>query len=1070
MPLLPSFLKRAPKDTPDAAPAEHPAAAPKQPAAHPLDALTGGAFTAATSGERAQRVREWLATNPSAEDMQQVYKELSGKDKGAAKALREKLDELRRASRQQAIAAEWQEKAQALLAAQKLNIADAMAWQRDAAKAGAPLSQEPLAGLRTQLAQRIKAIEDLQQHCMVQREAALLLAQRIEMLSARPWRDAQAQQDALQKDVDDWHAALPALTGHEHYDSVDLRHIAQLDDAKAKLAAVWEAFSAALAQAIAAAEDAAAPLPSVPVWADELRAARQPQTDATDATATAVDPEQAAAAAKAIKAGAMLLEKATAEGNSKNIHSATQSLRHLLKEHDALLDKALKARAHHALAAAGELSGWQHWSAGKVREQLIARAEGLLRRQKKKGAAAAHMPESSEEAPAAEAASQAENAPAAAAAPETAPAAPSAEAAPAAPETSAAPTAAAETTTETPVAEAAAPAEAALAAPETAPAAPSAEAAPASPDAAPAAPETTAEPTAAAETTAEAPAAEAAAPAAETTAEAAAPAAEQAAPAAAVAKPSRRTAIDLPPLPDDEEWVPTLPPHKLQEALRQLREEWKAADQGGASSQAMWQRFDRACNAARVFVDRWIQHARAETAAHKAQRLALIAELKAWAATQPAEGANWKTAGQQLAAFRRRWFDKSHTGRLPAKLYAQLQEDWKAAFEAASAPLHDAQKQSIARRRALIAEAGELAAAPLRIDAIQTLQQTWQAEAQAVPLLDRRLEQKLWNAFRKPIDEAFQRRSQERQRQRAALTAHDQAVMNAAKALEEAAASGDATRIRAAMQALQAAQAAAPDDAPAPAAPVVPDAPETPAAEGESASESEPAAPAAEAKPARRPVVAMRGDDRPGMRRGTSMQRDERRGGGNQRDGRRSGGAAGGRGERGSRDTRDGREGGRGRQPRAPRLGNAAFHAQREALDLAQSQLKKLAAQAHGEAIAAVLDAWQTRDAAKLPSAQQLGAPITGAARNAWVTALQGEAKGDAAAALLRLEIAAEAPTPAAHLDARRALQLQLLTQKGSAMPADTWPQDTATILAAPASDEATQRLQTALKALLRAR
>jgi ATP-dependent RNA helicase SUPV3L1/SUV3 len=37
-------------------------------------------------------------------------------------------------------------KAEALLGAARLNLADAMAWQRDAAKAGAPLSREPLAG------------------------------------------------------------------------------------------------------------------------------------------------------------------------------------------------------------------------------------------------------------------------------------------------------------------------------------------------------------------------------------------------------------------------------------------------------------------------------------------------------------------------------------------------------------------------------------------------------------------------------------------------------------------------------------------------------------------------------------------------------------------------------------------------------------------------------------------------------------------------------------------------------------------------------------------------------------
>ncbi|MBQ9578220.1 MAG: DUF349 domain-containing protein, partial [Ottowia sp.] len=384
---LSSFFSGASKD----AASDQQAPATPQPPAHPLDALTGGAFSAATSGERAQRVREWLATNPSAEQMQQVYKELSGKDKGAAKALREKLDELRRASRQQTIAAEWQAKAQALLDATRLNIADAMAWQRDAAKAGAPLSQEPLASMRTQLAQRIKVIEDVQQQLMVQREAALLLAQRIELLSTRSWRDAQAQQATLQSDVEGCSAAVQQLAANEHYGSVDARYITPMDNAHAKLLAVWEAFSAALAQAVAADADAAAPLPSVPVWADELRAARAPAdapaAEATAAPSAPVDPEAAAAAEKAVKAGVMLLEKATSEGHVKNINSAQQTLRHLLKEHDALLGAALKAQAHKAMDAASQLSDWQRWSADKLRQQLIARAEGLLRRQKKKDAA-----------------------------------------------------------------------------------------------------------------------------------------------------------------------------------------------------------------------------------------------------------------------------------------------------------------------------------------------------------------------------------------------------------------------------------------------------------------------------------------------------------------------------------------------------------------------------------------------------------------------------------------------------------------------------------------------------------
>jgi hypothetical protein len=133
-----------------------------------------------------------------------VFKELSGRDKGAARAVRERLDEIRRAKGQEAIAAEWAEKAQALLAASKLNIADALAWQRDAAKAGAPLSREPLSLLKVQLADRVKVIEDLQHRVQVQREAAVLLAQRIEVLSTKSWRDAHAALELLRADVARW--------------------------------------------------------------------------------------------------------------------------------------------------------------------------------------------------------------------------------------------------------------------------------------------------------------------------------------------------------------------------------------------------------------------------------------------------------------------------------------------------------------------------------------------------------------------------------------------------------------------------------------------------------------------------------------------------------------------------------------------------------------------------------------------------------------------------------------------------------------------------------------------------
>lgn len=115
-----------------------------------------------------------------------------------------------------------------------------------------------------------------------------------------------------------------------------------------------------------------------------------------------------------------------------------------------------------------------------------------------------------------------------------------------------------------------------------------------------------------------------------------------------------------------------------------------------------------------------------------------------------------------------------------------------------------------------------------------------------------------------------------------------------------------------------------------------------------------------------------------------------------------------------------------------------------------------------------MLGAWEKRDPAQLPGTQELGGRVTPAVRGAWSQAIGAAPKGDASTALLRLEMAAEVPTPAEHITARRTLQLQLLTRRNDPSPQQTWGQDAATVLAS-ASDPATaRRLQNALKALLR--
>jgi hypothetical protein len=156
------------------------------------------------------------------------------------------------------------------------------------------------------------------------------------------------------------------------------------------------------------------------------------------------------------------------------------------------------------------------------------------------------------------------------------------------------------------------------------------------------------------------------------------------------------------------------------------------------------------------------------------------------------------------------------------------------------------------------------------------------------------------------------------------------------------------------------------------------------------------------------------------------------------------------------------------RAERGPRLGDAAFRAQRDALEHAQASLKKLAAQAHGQSLTQILDAWQHRDAERMPNAIELGPRVNAATRQAWQQAVSGAPAASEAQALLRLEMAAEVPTPAQHLDARRALQLHMLTRRNDPTPAQTWGQDAARVLSGAWDEEAARRAQQALKVLLR--
>jgi len=114
------------------------------------------------------------------------------------------------------------------------------------------------------------------------------------------------------------------------------------------------------------------------------------------------------------------------------------------------------------------------------------------------------------------------------------------------------------------------------------------------------------------------------------------------------------------------------------------------------------------------------------------------------------------------------------------------------------------------------------------------------------------------------------------------------------------------------------------------------------------------------------------------------------------------------------------------------------------------------------------MHAWEKRDAAQVPAAQAIGSKLNPAQRTQWAQAVSAEAKGEVVTPLLRLEVAADLPTPAAHMDARRALQLQMLTRRNDPSPQMTWAADAAQVLGGAYDETAARRLQAALKVLLK--
>ncbi len=213
------------------------------------------------------------------------------------------------------------------------------------------------------------------------------------------------------------------------------------------------------------------------------------------------------------------------------------------------------------------------------------------------------------------------------------------------------------------------------------------------------------------------------------------------------------------------------------EVIQDMRNRWKELDHlGGATSRALWQRFDTALKAAYEPVAAHLKAQQAQREQNLLARQALLQSL-AEAALPDAEGgtetALWRPVAEALEQHLTEWRKLGpveHT--VPRKAQPALLAQWEAAVQRLQGPLQQARQGAQTARQTLISRARELAAQAAAgtagrdtVQQVRDLQAHWQQQAKALPL-QRATENALWADFKSTIDSIFAARE-------AAFTARD---------------------------------------------------------------------------------------------------------------------------------------------------------------------------------------------------------------------------------------------------------------------------------------------------------
>ncbi len=219
-----------------------------------------------------------------------------------------------------------------------------------------------------------------------------------------------------------------------------------------------------------------------------------------------------------------------------------------------------------------------------------------------------------------------------------------------------------------------------------------------------------------------------------------------------------------------------LPPAEQAKAVRKLRDEWKRMDKGqGGAPRELWTRFNTACSTAYAPAEKHFaeQSAQRDQNLLRREQLAQGLQDRLAACDWDDPQLDWRALDDAQLQFRRDWRGIGPVNRKDEKRIEKRRAEVDRALEACLAPKRE---EEVARREKMIeAVQSILAGSDMRgaPDQVKRMQAQWRPAVRS----RKKIEQDLWQRFRKGCDEVFGRLSEQRDERseqwRAALGARE---------------------------------------------------------------------------------------------------------------------------------------------------------------------------------------------------------------------------------------------------------------------------------------------------------